>query len=424
MLTTIAFLRLVARRMRGVPVQAMIAVLVLIAGIPAAGAPGGSVLLTHPDASWSLRVDLPGFEVKPARVLRDRSQVWLQTSNRTTGVSLTVYVEKMTKFRATSDCREYALKKLAAAKRKTASSEYNDWAVAEDAPAEKGAAPAAPRFLHAFLYHDSFCIDVEQTRDPYGQGDRDVLVKLLDGFVPVPASRDEMARAAAYMPLSGPAEQTALEAAQRMRAKDFAAAEALLQTLCPEVLRQSPAGRTLPDCSLRNAGLSEARNINQGRDLATLYWRAGDLLAKDGRPDAAVEVFRKGLDIQPDHADIWFSIGLAQRDRGDLADAGVALNRSLALRPNDARTMLWLATNLMDQGKLVEADAMLDRVQKADPRETLVPFRRGEILMQRGRYNEAIATFEKAKGPGVDEEKVRTRIKECKDAIVRENHPQ
>src|SRR5256885_4273221 len=38
----------------------------------------------------------------------------------------------------------------------------------------------------------------------------------------------------AYMPSSGPAEQTVLEAAQKMRAKDFAAAEALLLPLCPE----------------------------------------------------------------------------------------------------------------------------------------------------------------------------------------------
>jgi Flp pilus assembly protein TadD len=424
MLTTIEFPRRVARLIGRSPVQVMVAVLVVAGGFPAAWAQKAAPLLTHPDASWSLRVDLPGYEMKPPRLLRDRSQVWVLASSRETGVSLTVFVEKMTKFRTTSDCREFYLKKLAAVKKKTASSEYKDWAIAEDAPAEKAATQPGPRMLHAYMYHDSFCIDVELARDPYDPKERDLLQKALDGLAPVPASKDEMARSAAYVSLSGPAEQTTLEAAQRMRAKDFAAAEALLLTLCPEAKRQSPEGRTLPDCSLRNAGLSEARNINQGMDLATLYWRAGDLIAKDGRPDAAIEVFRKGLDIQPDRADIWYSIGTAQHDRNDLAAAGAAFNKSLALRPNDARTMLGLAVNLMDQGKLVEADAMLDRVQKADPRESQVPFRRAEILMQRGRYNEAIATFEKSKGPGIDENTVRDRIKQCKDAITRENHPQ
>ena len=80
--------------------------------------------------------------------------------------------------------------------------------------------------------------------------------------------------------------------------------------------------------------------------------------------------------------------------------------------------MLALATNLMDQGKLVDADTMLDRVEKADRRETLVWFRRAEIQMQRGRYHEAIATFEKARSLGVDEEKVRENIRKCKEALA------
>src|SRR5207249_1383103 len=124
-----------------------------------------------------------------------------------------------------------------------------------------------------------------------------------------------------YPLLSGPEEQVEIEGAQRLRAKDYPAAEALLLPLCPEAKRQAPDGRTLADCALRNAGLAEARNINQGRDLATLYWRAGDLLAKDGRPDAAIEVFKRGMDITPDHADIWYSMGMAQHDRKDLSAA-------------------------------------------------------------------------------------------------------
>jgi len=282
------------------------------------------------------------------------------------------------------------------------------------------AGQVAQRVLHAYLYHDDFCIDVAFSKQPLGPDDRNLFLKVLDGLSAVPASREEMARATTYMSLGGPGEQVALEAAQKLRAKDFAAAETLLLPLCPEAKRQAVDGRTLPDCALRNAGLAEARNINQGRDLATLYWRAGDLLAKDGRPDAAIEVFRKGLDVRSDHADIWYSIGQAQRDRNDLAAAGVAFTKALELRPNDARTMLGLATNLMDQGKLVEADAMLDRVEKVDPKEVQVWFRRGEIQMQRGRYTQAIATFEKAKDLGVDEEKVRAKIKECRDALARQ----
>jgi tetratricopeptide (TPR) repeat protein len=401
-------------------VPSVVVILLLTAGFSATPARGDVPLLTHPDASWSLRLDLPGFEMKPPRVFRDRSQVWVQASSKGTGVILTVFVEKMTKLRETSECRDDSLKKMAAARKRMTLSEHNDWALAEDAPAEGPSGQAGRRTLHAYLYHDNFCVDAQISKEPFLQDDRKLFFEVLDGLSAIPASREEMARATAYMPLSGPAEQIALEAAQKLRAKDFAAAEVLLLPLCPEAKRQSGEARSSPDCSLRNAGLAEARNINQGRDLATIYWRAGDLLAKDGRPDAALEVFRKGLDVRSDHADIWYSIGQAQRDRNDLAAAGVAFTKALELRPNDARTMFGLASNLIDQGKLVEADAMLDRVQKVDPKEIQVWFRRGEIQMLRGRYTEAIATFEKAKDLGVDEVKVRAKIKECRDALARQ----
>ncbi len=399
---------------------ALVAFLSLTSGFQAAPARADVLLLTHPDASWSLRLDLPGYAIKSPRMLRDRSQVWAVASSRETGVSLTAFVEKMTQLRETTECRDYYLKKVAVAKKRMTLSENNGWAIAEGTPAEVPAGQTGQRTLHAYLYHDNFCVDVQFSRQPPGPNDRNLLFKALDGLSTVPASREEMTRATTYLSLGGPGEQAALEAAQRLRAKDFAAAEALLLPLCPEARRQTAEGRSLPDCSLRNAGLAEARNVNQGRDLATLYWRAGDLLVKDGRPDAALEVFRKGLDILPGHADIWFSIGLAQRDRNDFEAAGAALNKSLALRPNDARTMYWIATTLMDQGKLIEADAMLDRVEKTDPKEVHVWFRRAEIKMMRGQYNEAIATFEKAQSLGVDEEEVRAKIKECRDAIARE----
>jgi len=405
---------------RGALARSIVAIPFLTAVFSAAPARGAAPLLTHPDASWSLRLDLPGFEIKPPRILRDRSQVWVLATNKGTGVILTAFVEKMTNLRETSECRDDSLKKMAAARKRMTLSDHKDWALAEDAPVEKLPVQAGGRTLHAFLYHDNFCVDAQLSKEPFREEDRKLFFEALDGLSAVPASKEEMARATTYMSLSGPAEQIALEAAQRQRAKDFAAAEKLLLPLCPEARRQSAEGRSSPDCALRNAGLAEARNINQGRDLATIYWRAGDLLAKDGRPDAALEVFRKGLDVRPDHADIWYSIGLAQRDRNDLAAAGVAFTKSLELRPNDARTMFGLATNLMDQGKLVEADAMLDRVEKVDPRENQVWFCRGEIQMLRGRYTEAMATFEKAKSLGVDEEKVRAKIKECRDALTRQ----
>jgi tetratricopeptide (TPR) repeat protein len=395
----------------------IVAILFLTALCSAAPARGDVLILTHPDASWSVRLDLPGFEMKPPRMLRDRSQVWALGSNKETGVSLTAFVEKATKLRESSECRDASLKRMASARKKMSLSEHGDYALAESPVPEGASAQAGPTLLHAYLYHEDFCVDVQLSKQPYRPADREVLLKALDGLTTVPASKEEMARSAAYTRLSGPEEQIVLEAVQRLRAKDFNTAEKLLLPLCPEARRLSAEAAGSPECALRVALAGEARKLTQGEDLAIMYQRAGDLLSKDGRPDAALETFRKSLDIRPNDAETLHAIGNAHHDRRDLAAASATFTRSLELRPNDAKTMYSLAVNLVDQGKLVEADAMLDRVERADPKNGAVWFTRGEIQMQRGRYTEAMATFEKAGNMGYDEEKVRAKMKECRDAL-------
>src|SRR5258707_6146082 len=93
----------------------LVALLFLTAGFQVAPARADVLVLTHPDASWSLRLDLPGYAFKPARMLRDRTQVCAAASSRETGVSLTAFVEQKTTLRQTAECRDYFLKKMAAA---------------------------------------------------------------------------------------------------------------------------------------------------------------------------------------------------------------------------------------------------------------------------------------------------------------------
>ncbi len=198
MVTTIVSLSLATR--------AGVAILSLTAAFSAVPARADILLLTHPDASWSLRLDLPGFEVKPPRMTRDRSQVWALVSSRETGVVLTAFVEKMTKLRETSECRDYFLKKREAARKRMSLSEHGELVLAAESAPEGAAEQAGPRLLHAYLYHDNFCVDVQLSKQPHRPEDRGLLLKALDGPSTVPASKEEMARATALPPLSGPAE--------------------------------------------------------------------------------------------------------------------------------------------------------------------------------------------------------------------------
>ena len=401
------------------------AILFLAAAFAAAPARADVLVLTHPDAMWSLRMDLPGFALKAPRISRDRIQVWAMTSNRQTGVMLTAFVNKETTLRKTSECRDAATKKLTEGNKNLSvnASEHGDFALAEESLREAPKGPSIPRLLHAFLYHDNFCIDVQLVKPPYSHDDRDLLLKSLDGLSTIAAPKEELARAAAYVTLSDPSEQVALDATQRLRAKDFRSADALLLPLCPESRRQAGDAAGAPECALRSALLTEANGKGQAAELGTMYWRSGDLLARSGRPDAALEAFRKSLDLRPDAPDTMYSIGRAQHDKHDLVAAGMSFNKALELRPNDARTMYAMVANLTDQGKLVDADSMVDRIEQTYPKESRVWYCRGEIMMKRGRYTEAIALFEKARDQGFNAEQAGAKIKECKTALTPPKKP-
>src|SRR6266540_3877749 len=88
------------------------AILFMTAAFSVAPARGDVLVLTHPDAMWSLRMDLPGFAFKSPRISRDRLQVWSLASNKATGVSLTASLDKETKLRKSSECRELSTKQL------------------------------------------------------------------------------------------------------------------------------------------------------------------------------------------------------------------------------------------------------------------------------------------------------------------------
>jgi predicted negative regulator of RcsB-dependent stress response len=385
--------------------------------------PGGGdlLLLTHPDSSWSLHLDLAGFQVNGPWLYRNGRQVWAKASSEETGVILTAFVEKVPKARHASDCRDQYLKKVKGARRRMSLSARGEMALAESSSTEEPFEQGQQKHLRAYLHRDGFCMDVHLSKQPFLRDDQKLFWTVLDGLAIVPAAEAERARASAYPLSSGPGDQVLLEAAQKLRAGDFAAADGLLSVLCPDTMRRSRESTASPNCSLRIAGIAEARKISQGKDLALQYWRAGDLLAKDGRPDAALETYRKSLDIRPDDPDTWYSIGHVLRETHDLEAAGAAFARALELRPNDATAMYWLATNLMDQGRLADAEAMLEQVLQADPKEVRVWYRRGEIQMKRGDYTRAIESFEKAQELGVVAAKIRAKVKECRRALDRQD---
>ena len=107
----------------------------------------------------------------------------------------------------------------------------------------------------------------------------------------------------------------------------------------------------------------------------------------DWRDDAAL--FGSAVRVDPGSVRAWFNLGVAEKDRGDLAAAGRAWEAVLALDPRHASTQSQLGTLHAVQGDLAGAERLLRRALEAEP--GLVPARQNLalVLERLGRPGEA-----------------------------------
>lgn len=145
---------------------------------------------------------------------------------------------------------------------------------------------------------------------------------------------------------------------------------------CRQVLRQDPA---------------------QPQALTLL----GVIARQAGRPDAAIDLFRRATAIAPSYADAYYNLGNALRDRNDRArgDRRAALDaydRALDLRPDQAgwhnnRAVVWLA-----EGDAPAAEAGFRCALDLDPAYVEAWSNLGNALLKQDRLAEAATAYRQA----------------------------
>lgn len=133
--------------------------------------------------------------------------------------------------------------------------------------------------------------------------------------------------------------------------------------------------------------------------VAAHLCRAQGLGMMDRLVEAAAEV-RAVLAQQPHHAEAWRLLGNTRAAAGDLAAAREALRRAVALRPNDASTLL----DVVRSGRVTEADLwVVTRIEAELARETLptrqqmlLGFALGKAYDDLGKRDEAMRAFDRA----------------------------
>ncbi|HEY8022835.1 MAG TPA: tetratricopeptide repeat protein [Thermoanaerobaculia bacterium] len=84
-------------------------------------------------------------------------------------------------------------------------------------------------------------------------------------------------------------------------------------------------------------------------------------------PEDAADAYRRGLALEPGHADAHLNLGRLLHGEGDLAGAEEHFRRALAARPDDPTAAFDLGVALEDRERLAEAAAAYERALALDP---------------------------------------------------------
>jgi protein O-mannosyl-transferase len=121
----------------------------------------------------------------------------------------------------------------------------------------------------------------------------------------------------------------------------------------------------------------------------------GAILASRGDV-AAIDWFRKTLDMQPNHADALFNMGNALAKSGNSAEAARFYHSALDARPDNFEARNNLGNNLIRMGKIDDAIYQYRLALDYNPDAAIIHKNLGEALAAAGKLNEAVLHYRTA----------------------------
>jgi Flp pilus assembly protein TadD len=145
------------------------------------------------------------------------------------------------------------------------------------------------------------------------------------------------------------------------------------------------ARRTMA-AALRFAG---ARDAGLRSRWSIILGYLGDRYSATGDYGHASLVYARALEVQPASAQLWLSLGNAQRNAGDYVAAEASYRKSIALDARAALPWVNLGIALLERRDMQGAAAALSRASAMDPNEPLVWFNLGNVALLRGDVSRA-----------------------------------
>ena len=118
--------------------------------------------------------------------------------------------------------------------------------------------------------------------------------------------------------------------------------------------------------------VNEIRNYEQAVDCGyttddRLFFNLGMAYADQGDLERAASAFERAVAVQPGNADNYFGLGLMEQAMGRSEQAESTWKQALAKDPDHWESRLALAQLYLDQSRWEEAREQLDAVDKGDP---------------------------------------------------------
>ena len=138
------------------------------------------------------------------------------------------------------------------------------------------------------------------------------------------------------------------------------------------------------------------RGLEVDPDCAFCHGQWGAILGNRGDLDSAIAHFERVVALRPGNVRHRGNLGLALLKAGHPAEAAAQFERILALEPTDADTRTRLGLALAQQGRMVEASREFERANRDSPRHVGALTQLGLSLIELGRPAEAIPYLENA----------------------------
>jgi len=138
------------------------------------------------------------------------------------------------------------------------------------------------------------------------------------------------------------------------------------------------------------------RAIAINPNYAEAHGNLGIALAGKGQLDEAITAFRQAIALRPNFPEAHNNLGIALKDKGQLDDAMAAFRQAVVLRPNYAEAHSNLGIALKHKGQLDEAIAAFRQAIALRPNIADAYSNLGSVLKDKGQLDEAIAACQRA----------------------------